>query len=55
MTRIALGIEYDGATFHGWQAQPHGNTVQDALEHALSKIADQPLRVTCAGPARTGS
>ncbi|MCO8649447.1 tRNA pseudouridine(38-40) synthase TruA, partial [Burkholderia multivorans] len=26
--RIALGIQYDGAAFCGWQAQPHGNTVQ---------------------------
>ncbi|MFP3711961.1 tRNA pseudouridine(38-40) synthase TruA, partial [Paraburkholderia sp. SIMBA_009] len=32
--RIALGVQYDGAAFCGWQAQPHGKTVQDALERA---------------------
>ena len=51
-TRIALGIEYDGSRFHGWQTQPGGGTVQDSLESALSGIADAPVRVTCAG--RTG-
>ena len=51
-TRIALGIEYDGSRFLGWQTQPGGGTVQDALEAALSGIADAPVSVTCAG--RTG-
>jgi len=54
MTRIALGIEYDGAAFHGWQSQPHGNTVQDALERALAEVAGKPIRVTCAGRTDTG-
>jgi tRNA pseudouridine38-40 synthase len=54
MARIALGIEYDGATFHGWQAQPHGNTVQDALERALAAVAETPVRVTCAGRTDAG-
>ncbi len=35
MTRIALGIQYDGAAFSGWQTQPHGHTVQDILEKAI--------------------
>ena len=38
MKRIVLGIEYDGAGFQGYQTQPHGETVQDALERALSKF-----------------
>ena len=53
-TRIALGIEYDGSRFLGWQTQPGGGTVQDALEAALSRIADAPVRVTCAGRTDRG-
>jgi tRNA pseudouridine38-40 synthase len=53
-TRIALGIEYDGSRFLGWQTQPGGGTVQDALEMALSGIADAPVNVTCAGRTDRG-
>jgi len=52
--RIALGIEYDGSRFLGWQTQPGGGTVQDALESALSGIADSPVNVTCAGRTDRG-
>lgn len=52
--RIALGIEYDGAHFSGWQSQPNGNTVQDALERALEQIAGQPLKTICAGRTDAG-
>ncbi|MEY3201572.1 MAG: hypothetical protein RIR70_1122 [Pseudomonadota bacterium] len=52
--RIALGIEYDGAAFQGWQSQPHGQTVQDHLEHALSMVAATPITVVCAGRTDTG-
>lgn len=53
--RIALGIEYDGSAFHGWQAQQEGvRTVQVAVEKALSRVADHPLRVVCAGRTDTG-
>jgi len=52
--RIALGIEYDGAGFHGWQSQPHGNTVQDVLERALAEVAGESVRVTCAGRTDAG-
>ena len=52
--RIALGLEYDGAAFAGWQTQPHGNTVQDALERALARIADAPVRTVCAGRTDAG-
>lgn len=54
LQRFALGIEYDGAAFHGWQSQPHGQTVQDALERALSQVAAQPIRVHCAGRTDAG-
>lgn len=52
--RIALGLEYDGASFSGWQSQPGGNTVQDALEAALECVAGMPLRVVCAGRTDAG-
>lgn len=53
-TRIALGIEYDGSGFLGWQTQPGGGTVQDTLEAALSGVADAPIGVTCAGRTDRG-
>ncbi len=53
--RIALGIEYDGSRFKGWQLQRHGvRTVQGELEAALSRVAAHPVRVTCAGRTDTG-
>ncbi|HEC17199.1 MAG TPA: tRNA pseudouridine(38-40) synthase TruA [Sedimenticola sp.] len=54
MLRIALGVEYDGAHFHGWQIQPGVRTVQEELEKALSRVADRPVRVQCAGRTDTG-
>jgi tRNA pseudouridine38-40 synthase len=53
-TRIALGIEFDGSRFLGWQTQPGGGTVQDALQDALSAVADAPVSVTCAGRTDRG-
>jgi len=52
--RIALGLEYNGQAFSGWQTQPCGGAVQDALEHALAAIAGEPLRVTAAGRTDAG-
>ncbi|MDR3503600.1 MAG: tRNA pseudouridine(38-40) synthase TruA [Legionella sp.] len=52
--RIALVLEYDGSHYHGWQAQTGLHTVQQALEHALSKVADSPISVVCAGRTDTG-
>ena len=54
MIRIALGIEYDGSRFLGWQTQPGGGTVQDVLEAALAAIAGTPGSVTCAGRTDRG-
>lgn len=56
ITRIALGVEYNGAAFHGWQRQsaPALATVQAALEQALSRVADQPITVNCAGRTDAG-
>ena len=52
--RIALGLEYDGAAFCGWQTQPGGCGVQDHLERALSALAAEPISVTAAGRTDTG-
>ena len=53
--RIALGIEYDGSSFKGWQLQRHGvRTVQGELEAALQRVAAHPVRVSCAGRTDTG-
>ena len=52
--RIALGIEYDGRPYCGWQYQDHSPSVQATLEQALSSVADQPIRVICAGRTDTG-
>lgn len=54
MTRIALGVEYDGSAFEGWQTQPHGRTVQDTLEAALAEIAGAPVASVCAGRTDAG-
>jgi tRNA pseudouridine38-40 synthase len=53
-TRIALGVQYHGRGWHGWQSQPDGCTVQDALERALSQFAAGPVRVHCAGRTDAG-
>ena len=52
--RIALGVEYDGTDFLGWQRLSHGATVQGALEQALSRVAAEPVEVTCAGRTDAG-
>lgn len=54
--RVALGIEYCGSAFHGWQLQkdPELPTVQASLEQALSRVADHPVRTHCAGRTDTG-
>jgi tRNA pseudouridine38-40 synthase len=52
--RIVLGIQYDGGPWQGWQTQPHGHTVQDALEAALLRFALEPLAAVCAGRTDSG-
>src|SRR6267378_382400 len=52
--RIALGLEYDGSRFLGWQTQPGGGAVQDALEPAVGAIAGGQIGVTCAGRTDRG-
>src|SRR3990167_11261001 len=54
IVRIALGIEYNGTNFHGWQAQNGLPTIQETLEKALSKIANESITLTCAGRTDAG-
>jgi tRNA pseudouridine38-40 synthase len=52
--RLALGIEYDGTDFFGWQRLSHGRSVQGEIEAALSFVADHAVEVTCAGRTDAG-
>lgn len=52
--RIALSVEYDGTNFCGWQAQANLRSVQQEVEQALSKVADEPISVVCAGRTDAG-
>lgn len=52
--RIALGVEYNGAAFSGWQIQEGTATVQACVESALSTVANHPVRVACAGRTDAG-
>ena len=52
--RIALAVEYDGSHYYGWQSQPGLRTVQDEIQKALSKVADESITVYCAGRTDTG-
>jgi len=52
--RIALGLEYDGSAFAGWQTQPDRRGAQDALEAALAAVACVPVSTICAGRTDAG-
>ena len=52
--KIALGIEYCGTSYYGWQRQVIPNSIQEFVEKALSKIADQEITIDCAGRTDTG-
>lgn len=52
--RLALGVRYHGQAYDGWQSQLSGRTVQDKLEDALGRFADQPISTLCAGRTDAG-
>lgn len=54
LMRIALGVEYSGENFNGWQRQPQGYSVQACVEDALAKVANHPVNVFCAGRTDSG-
>ncbi len=53
-TTVALGVEYDGGAFHGFQSQRHAPNVQDALTQAISRVAAEPVRIAAAGRTDAG-
>lgn len=52
--RIALGIEYDGTDYHGWQFQTKYQSVQACIDRAVSRVADESVTVVCAGRTDAG-
>jgi len=54
VTRIAVGIEYDGSAYAGWQAQASLRTLQQVTEQALSSVAAQPVSLVSAGRTDAG-
>ncbi|SEO68017.1 tRNA pseudouridine(38-40) synthase TruA [Aquisalimonas asiatica] len=52
--RIAMGVEYLGGRYAGWQQQHHCDSVQARVEAALSRVADHPVQVVCAGRTDAG-
>jgi tRNA pseudouridine38-40 synthase len=53
--RVALGVEYKGSRYRGWQRQlPGVPSVQEELERALSRVAAQPVNLMCAGRTDAG-
>jgi tRNA pseudouridine38-40 synthase len=52
--RIALGVQYDGSSWNGWQTQPNRHTVQDKLQEALHRFTQAPTLTTCAGRTDAG-
>jgi len=54
MTRIAVGIEYDGTGLSGWQQQPAAPSLQQTLQQAISKVCDHPVELTAAGRTDAG-
>ena len=54
LRRVVLGVQYDGASWQGWQTQPHRQTVQDQLEAALQRFSTTPIATTCAGRTDSG-
>ena len=52
--RIAAGIEYCGANYSGWQYQDNADSVQGRVERAVSRVADEGVRVVAAGRTDTG-
>lgn len=54
MARFAVGLEYDGRAYSGWQFQPGLRTVQDEIQRALARVADSPVDTVCAGRTDAG-
>ena len=54
MMRLAVGVEYDGTAYAGWQTQQSARSVQQVAEAAFSLIANEPVDLICAGRTDAG-
>ena len=55
MQRYALGIEYIGTSYKGWQKQKKTNlTIQEKIEESLSKVANESIKSICSGRTDSG-
>lgn len=54
MAIYAIGIEYSGSGYSGWQRQKHSRSIQEQLENALGYVADHAVKLVCAGRTDTG-
>ena len=55
MQRYALGVEYIGTSYKGWQKQKKTNlTIQEKVEESLSKVADEGVKTICSGRTDSG-
>jgi tRNA pseudouridine38-40 synthase len=52
--RFAVGVEYDGTAYAGWQTQQSARSVQQVAEAAFSRIAAEPVGLICAGRTDAG-
>ena len=52
--RLAVGVEYDGTAYAGWQTQQSARSVQQVAEAAFSKVAAEPVGLICAGRTDAG-
>jgi tRNA pseudouridine38-40 synthase len=54
MPRVAVGLEYDGSAYRGWQVQSAAPSVAAVVSHAFARVADHPLDLICAGRTDAG-
>ena len=54
MAKYAVGIEYAGSAYSGWQRQDHSSSIQQHLEDAIGYVANHPLQLVCAGRTDAG-
>ncbi|MHC8440677.1 MAG: tRNA pseudouridine(38-40) synthase TruA [Candidatus Eutrophobiaceae bacterium] len=52
--KIALGLEYCGSRYSGWQRQSHSRSIQECVEQAITQVANHPVEVVCAGRTDAG-
>jgi tRNA pseudouridine38-40 synthase len=54
LTKYAIGVEYDGIAYSGWQRQKHASSIQQHIEDAISFVANHPAQLVCAGRTDAG-